>query len=133
MPLWVDRVWIKIKLFNLVFIYLKAKTKGNRYSVKCRLCGLRIHYRGGQIRVLLQHIKIKHQSIFLASCFNSITPAEWLKLFEYVPTEQGEIHYKFVQCKLCGNQFRNLFSHQTSMLNHLKADHPRALLRVWRL
>ena len=133
MPCSADRVQIKIKLFNLVFVSLRARREGNRYSVKCRLCRIKIHYRGGQTRVLFQHIKIKHWSIFLASCFNSITPVEWLKLFEYVPTKQGEVHYKFIQCKYCGSKFRYLFSQQPQMLNHLKAEHPSALLTVWKL
>ena len=132
MPCWADRIRTKIKLLNLVFKSLRARING-RHSVKCRLCDVKIHYRGHLTEVLFRHIKVKHRSILLGKCFTSITPVEWLKLFEYVPTEQGEVHYKFIRCKYCGEQFENLHSHQTSMINHLKADHPSALLAVWRL
>ena len=133
MPCWADRMRTKFQLLNLVFKPLRARREGNRRSVRCRLCGVEIHCKGYSIKVLFKHINIKHRSVLLGKCFTSITPSEWLRLFEYVPAEQGEVYYQFIRCKCCGEQFRNLYSHQTYMINHLKADHPGALLSVWRL
>ena len=134
MPFQVDRIRTKINLFNQVFKHLRSRTRGNtnRRTIKCRLCGVKIHFRGYLTQVPFKHIKVKHPSILLGTCFNSIKPVEWLKLFEYVPTKQGEVHYKYIRCKCCGAKFNNLLSYQKDMLNHVKADHPSALLEVWR-
>ena len=128
----VDVIHNRAKLFKLVYKPLNVRRQGNRGSVKCKLCKIKIHYRTGRTSVLTRHIKFKHRSILLAACFNNIAPQQWLKLFEYVHPEQTGGNYKFVQCKDCKERFENLYSQQPFMLNHIKAVHPNSLLTVWR-
>ena len=121
----------RLKLFKLVFKRLRPKIYGKTGSVKCQLCKVTIHFRKGSPKELKRHIRNKHKSLLLATCFNNITPVQWLKLFKYVKPDQEGVQFKFVKCKYCEEQFEHVYSQQKHMLNHLKAMHPYALLTVW--